>query len=105
MTFHHAYSRHSIDELEARRAPAREAMLLNHSIERTKTQRSELFTRLQNLTTLCGELGEVAFALNSAEERSRQADLRSLLVRLRTVEAELEAGLGKLASELGLVAC
>jgi len=103
--FHHAYSRHSIDELEAQRAPAREAMLLAHAIERTAGQRSEIFTRLQNVTTLCEELGEVAFALNSGEEASRQADLRSLLARMRLVEGELEAGLGQLARELGMVAC
>jgi hypothetical protein len=100
----HAYSRHSIDELEALRAPARDAALLALAIERTSAQRSQLFTWLQNLTTLLGELSEVAFSLNSGEEASRQADLRSLLGRLRLVEGELEAGLGQLVRELGLAA-
>lgn len=97
-----AYSVHSVSELEQMRAPAREAMLLHHAIERTAAQRSEIFTRLQNVTTLCGELGEVAFALNSNDPASREADLRSLLARLRLVEAELEAAVGRLAGELGL---
>jgi hypothetical protein len=99
-----AYSRHSAEELDAQRAPAREAMLRQHAIERTASQRAEIFTRLQNIATCCDELGEVAFALNSNDPASREADLRSTLGRLRYVEAELDAAVGRLAGELGLVA-
>jgi hypothetical protein len=103
--YSNAYSVHTAEELEKLRATQRESMLYQHAIERTAAQRSEVFTRLQNIATCCDELGEVAFALNSGEELSRKADLRGLLTRLRLVENELLAATDALADQLGLMAC
>lgn len=100
---HHAYSVHSAAELETLRAPDREAMLLNHAIRAHRTPALRDLTRLQNIAT-CDELGEVAFTLNSREEASRVADLRSVLARLRLVENELLAATDALAEQLGMVA-
>jgi hypothetical protein len=94
----------SYEEIEAERAPARDAALLNHTIERTAAQRDEVFTRLQNIQTTCLELSEVAFTLHSGDPASRNADLRSLLAVLKAAEVNLEAAVERLAGELGLLA-
>jgi hypothetical protein len=106
--FNHAYSRHTAEELEAARAPARaparEATLLAFNIERVAATKTTLYARIANIQTSCLELVELVDEIHSGEQRSRDADLKSLNERLRVAENELFAATDRLADELGMTA-
>jgi hypothetical protein len=102
--FNHAYSRHTAEELEAARAPAREAALLTFNIERVASMKTTLYARIANIQTSCLELVELVDEIHSGEQRSRDADLRSLNERLRMAENELLAVTDRLAADLGMTA-
>jgi hypothetical protein len=99
------YSVNSFAELEAQRAPAREAMLREHAQGRLEGHRVDLVRRIDNIQTLCIEVGELLDHLEGDREEHRGVDTRSLSGRLRLVENELLAATDGLADQLGLVAC
>jgi len=103
-TFHHAYSRHSAEELDTLRAPAREAALLTFNIERVASMKTTLYARIANIQASCLELVELVDEIHSGEQRSHDADLRSLNERLRMAENELLAATDALAADLGMTA-
>jgi methyl coenzyme M reductase gamma subunit len=102
---HQPYSVHTPEELEAQRAPVREAMLREHARGRIEGHRVDLVRRIDNVKTLCVELGELLDHLEGGREEHRGVDTRSLSGRLRLVENELLAATDALADQLGLVAC
>jgi hypothetical protein len=68
---------------------------------RVRSQSETVATRLDNIKTLLSELSDLQDEVFAAPER---VSLRSLLETLRHVEAELEAAVGRLSGDLGLVA-
>jgi hypothetical protein len=98
------YSVNTYAELEAQRAPAREAMLREHARGRIESHRVDLIRRIDNIKTLCVEVGELLDYLDGDREEHRGVDTRSLGGRLRLVEQELLSATDALAGQLGLVA-
>jgi hypothetical protein len=102
--FQHAYSVHSPEELEAMRAPARDALQRELNRGRIEAHRVQLVRRIDNIKTLCAEAGELLDHLESENEAHVGVDTRGLGARLRLVEQELLSATDKLADQLGLIA-
>jgi len=102
MSFHQPYSVHSHAELEALRAPARDAALKEHHRQRVAGQSDQVATLADNIRTLLQELQDLQDDVSREPER---VSFRSLLESLRSVEVNLGAAVGRLAGDLGLVAC
>jgi hypothetical protein len=102
--FHHAYSRHSAEELEALRAPAREAPLAEFHRKQLEGHRNDTYRRVENLKVLCAELVDLLDLVEADEKGRSTAELGSLGRHLRFAENELLAATGALADQLGLVA-
>jgi hypothetical protein len=101
MTFQHgAYSRHSAVELEALRAPARDAALKEFHTQRVAGQSDQVATLADNIRTLLRELQDLQ---DDAGREPEKVSYRPLIESLRAIEVNLASAVERLAGELGLI--
>jgi hypothetical protein len=93
------YSVHTAEELEAAKAARAAPMLKQFHRDRVELQARAVSVMADNVRY---RLSEISDLMDDVDER---AGFRALLETLRHVEVELEAAVGKLAAELGMVAC
>jgi hypothetical protein len=97
------YSRHTVEELEALRAPAREAAAREHARGRIEAKRGDLQKQIENVKVLCAELVDLVDIMDSGREDHLKVDLRSLSERLQLAENELLAATDQVAEQMGVV--
>jgi hypothetical protein len=97
------YSRHSPDELDTARNAIAAPMLADHHRQRIAAQSSAVCTLLDNVRARCGEVSDMLDEVSIGDAGGR-VEFRGLLETLKECEVNLEAAVGKLAGELGLVA-
>jgi hypothetical protein len=93
------YSVHSAEDLAAERERIASPMLKQFHRQRIEAQTRAVSVMADNVRY---RLSEISDLMDDADER---VSFRELLETLRAAEVELEAAVGKLAGELGLVAC
>ncbi len=96
------YSRHTLGELEAERTAAYAPAIAAFHRLRIEQSLKDVSTRLDNVRY---RLAEISDCMDDAVgDAGLRVEFRPLLETLRVIEVELEAAVGRLAGELGLVA-
>jgi hypothetical protein len=96
----HAYSRHSLTELESTRDRQRSPVLKEFHRQRYAAQTQSVSVLLDNIRY---RLFEVSDLMDDATREPEKVSFRSLLETLRQTEVNLEAAVARLAGELGLI--
>ena len=99
-----AYSRHTVEELEAARDAIRAPMFREFHRQRIEQKRTDQYKQAENIKVTIAELQELLDCLDARREDHQRIDLRSLADRLRLAEQELVAARDALADQMGLVA-
>jgi hypothetical protein len=99
--YHKPYSVNSIEDLTELRAAMHAPYLASYHAARVADQTQAVSVRLDNVRMLLWEISDL---MDDASREHERVSFRELLESLRRTEVNLEAAVGKLARDLGLVA-